>query len=175
MHCWPPLQTGVFYLGQFRLSQRPFFYLGQALLGPILLRPSSTLANLFLGPQGWRGEVEQRGGAQRGGAQRGGSPKGWARRVGGAKGGGREGWKGQRVGGPKFRAVFAFPPKISPLFALSGVFSWNCGLCSRPWTSQGVRFGLSGSFLCEPRRPQRREGRGVQEKGFPRERGPRRT
>ena len=60
-------EGGGFYLSQFRLRPTSFFYSsqfysGQVLLWPILLRPSSTKANLFLGPE--------RGGGPKGGRPR---------------------------------------------------------------------------------------------------------
>ena len=51
----------------------------------------------------------------------------------------------------------AAPPKISRLFLLWEVFSWNCG--SRPWPTKSVRLGFSGVILCGavPSRPQYQE------------------
>ena len=73
-----------------------------------------------------------------------------------AKGGRR------RVEGPKGEAKkFAFFSHSSTLFFFRclfsrGVFSWNCGRGSRPWTTQiGRLLGLLLVILCEPRRPQR--------------------
>ena len=54
---------------------------------------------------------------------------------------------------PTFRSFVPFPPTVSSFFALSGVFSWNCGPCSRPRTSQSVRLGPSGVILSHPSGP----------------------
>ena len=87
------MNTGVFHLGQFRLRPTSFFYLGQLYSGQVLLRPSSTQANLFLGPEGWGPEErrEQRRREPRGvAAQRCGSPH--PEKVEGPKGGRPEEW-----------------------------------------------------------------------------------
>ena len=86
-----------------------------------------------------------------------GEPKG-----GGRKGGGQKGWSPERVEGPKgggspqFRAFFPLPLQISPFFSLSGVFSLNCGLGLKVWTTQTARLGFYGVILCEPRRPTKK-------------------
>ena len=58
---------GVFYLGHFRLWSTSFFNFGQFYFGQVLLRPSSTSANLILG---WG--AQRRGGAEGGGGLEGG-------------------------------------------------------------------------------------------------------
>ena len=63
------------------------------------------------------------------------------------KGGGpKGGW------GPKFRSFFS-PAANFVLFFSLGVFQWDCGRYSRPWTTWSVRLGFPGVMLCELRRP----------------------
>ena len=73
----------------------------------------------------------------------------------GAMQGGAEWWGGGggKGGANTSRFFFHLPHPISLFIALSGVFSWNCGPGSRPWTSQIVRLGFSDVILCEPWRP----------------------
>ena len=114
--------------------------------GQVLVRPSSSLfysGQVRLGPIFWEA---RRVGAQtvprprRVGTKPRKSAKGGGRRVGARKG-----------GGPEISRLFPISTSpISPFFTLSGVFSWNCGPCSRPWTSQSVRYGLSGVILRNP-------------------------
>ena len=56
---------------------------------------------------------------------------------------------------PKIRAfVFPSPAPFSLYFSVSGVFSWNCGHGSRPWTTQIARLG----YFVKPQRPVGRRG-----------------
>ena len=83
---------------------------------------------LDCGAEGWGAKPQKKR------RPKGGCPEAWVPR--------RVGWKGAplrvgaRVGGIKFRAFFPLPLQISLFFAVSGVFSWNCGPCSRSWTSR---------------------------------------
>ena len=91
-------------------------------------------------------QTQKKGGAPWGlGARRVQAPEEWGPKFGGG------GLKGGRPNISRF--FFLFPIQISPFFALSGVFSWNCGHGSRPWTTQIVRLGFFRVILCEPRRP----------------------
>ena len=49
---------------------------------------------------------------------------------------------------PTFRAFFPLPSHFRSFFPSRGVFSLNCGLGSRLWTTQIVRLGFSGVILC---------------------------
>ena len=86
---------------------------------------------------------------RREGAEGEGGPEGWrAPRSKPRKSGEARQWETEGREAQHF-AFFPFPLQISPFVALSGVFSWNCGPCSRPWTSLSVRLGFSGIILCE--------------------------
>ena len=71
---------------------------------------------------------------------------------------GAEGWgpkcAGPKGGGPKIHVFFLLPPLPFSLFFFSrGVFSWNCGHGSRPWTTQSSRLVSLGSFCASRRSP----------------------
>ena len=109
-------------------------------------------------------------------------PEGWGpRRVGGQKGPrrgsqGRKGsaqtqkmWGLEGLGPQDFAHLSPSPAPFSLFFfALGGgggVFSWNCGHGSRPWTTQIARFGFSGVFCVRPgglqTGPTHREGQSL--------------
>ena len=101
------------------------------------------------------------GGSGAGGSRRGGPGQGGA----GAqspkprKSGWTGGWRGPKVGGPKFRAVFSLSRRnFRSCFLSRVVFSWNCGGRLGPRTFQIVRLGFSG-FICSPKTAGRVQGR----------------